>query len=503
VFRVPKWSIVAFVFCAVAAAYFVQHFYEPTKAGSHFGSGDFASYALLADPSAVSDSGAQTVATIAEKIPQKLQSIAAGSSESANCQCTVAGEGSPDFEIETAAQCGPHRVLFESALAKISPLFREQRAKSAADFPRTCITYIMHKFLQGTEKKPSSFFSSCKSPSQEPVRDAYKPCITSNYVNTIYNTFSDMTACMGVPQRDYLPKLYNESGFHMNTLGKGYDAGVNQLVGPTIDHANQDFRAYQKQVLDSDNEACQRVAPYIKKFSPASAKVAHRCELIAPPLNPLLNIFYMTIKYKQDLNSLEKRLAAKDKDHNNLSIIERLKNLGLPPEKYDHQQLLQMMMILGFNSGISGAAINLSDYLDSVEAGKRKLTLDDFNFGKESLIYAKVDSTTHSLTRKETDDAGKWQSRLKAFETTAEKFKEAIPRYKAKVEKITMTSKKWGKYSSYHLKFKDSELSFGAYLQLYQGSGAAGYLSFVRRAADELNSVFKEGTCVPDSYLEL
>lgn len=499
-FRVPKWSIVAFVFCAVVAAYFVHHFFEPAKKVSPTGSGNYSSMSSptsfdQALPGSPHDQGA--IATLVDEIPGKLQSIAnGGSTDKTACQCTVAGTGSADLELEKASQCGPGRLKFETALTKLAPIFREERAKKSADFPSTCITYIMHKFLQGTEKNESSAMSSCKSPNAQPDREAFKPCITATYVNSIYNSFADMTSCMGVPQRDYLPKLYNESGFHINTLGAGFDAGVNQLVGPTIEEANKDFKAYRAQVLASKNEACQRVAPYIKKFSPVSDDVKHRCQLIAPPNNPLLNIFYMTIKYQQDLQTLDKRL----KDRN---IVNRLTQLGLSPDKYSQQQLTQMLMILGFNSGISGAVINFDNYLKKVELGKRKLTLDDFNFSKESLIYAKIDSKTHNFTRRTVDDSTKWKDRMKAFDAVADKYKEQKPRYKAKIEKITAVSKKWGKYSTYHLNFKDSELSFSAYLQLYQSSGAPGYLSFVRRAADELNSVFKEGTCVPDSYLAL
>jgi hypothetical protein len=46
-------------------------------------------------------------------------------------------------------------------------------------------------------------------------------------------------------------------------------------------------------------------------------------------------------------------------------------------------------------------------------------------------------------------------------------------------------------------------LSFLEYLKVYQGSEAGQRLSEIASHAHELNSIFKEGTCVPESYLSL
>jgi hypothetical protein len=500
VFRVPKWSIVAFVLLAVLVAYAIHHF-----GSAAFQAADYASRRKpvafdSAIPGVSDQSSVQpSVEDLVNEIPEKLQRIAGGTwSEETPCQCTVAGHESANLELEKASQCGPKRLAYEERVSRLPPIFREKRAKNLADFPRTCLIYIMHKFLKGTETSASSMMSSCSGPNQKPARRSYKPCITANYVNSVYNAFADMTECLDVPQRDYLPKIFRESGFHINALGSGYDVGIGQLVGVSIEEANKEFKNYQRQVLNSENEACHRIAPYIKKFSPVPADIGHRCQLIAPPANPLLNIFYITIKYRQDLRTLESYMS-----QSQYSITARLTKLGLPPEKYDHHQLEQMLMILGFNAGIKGAVINLVNYLKAVEAGHRKLTLDDFDFSKESLIYAQVGARSHALTRRESESAASWRNRLQEFDEMMDSLQKKKFRYQPKVEKITLTSKKWGKYSTRQISFKTSELSFPAYLQLYQSSGARGYLSFVREAADNLNSVFKEGTCVPDSYLAL
>jgi hypothetical protein len=164
-----------------------------------------------------------------------------------------------------------------------------------------------------------------------------------------------MTSCLGMPQRDYLPKLYRESGFHLNAIGSAYDAGISQMTGDAISFANKRFKEFQAKIANSDAASCQRIAPYVKKFIKASEKKELRCELISPADNPLLNLFYMGIKYRQDIEGLENYMALPQ-----FNIISRMSKLGLTPDKYSHEQLVQIMVILGFNSGINGAVINLS-----------------------------------------------------------------------------------------------------------------------------------------------
>jgi hypothetical protein len=130
--------------------------------------------------------------------------------------------------------------------------------------------------------------------------------------------------------------------------------------------------------------------------------------------------------------------------------------------------------------------------------------LDDFNFDKESLIYRLVSPSNGTLTKSPKETTLHWKARLAEFEREVKNAKDKKSRYKPKVESVTIkNSHGGGSYQTYKIEYKASELSFAAYLELHQGTGTRGYVSLVSTAADELNSVFKEGTCVPDSYLAL
>jgi hypothetical protein len=424
VFRVPKLFILLFVCLSILTAFLIHWGH------SYLGKGEFD----------LSSKEVPSPERVIEKVVEVTNRLNKGSrsvipSEIKNCKCTVAVSDPQDFEFEDARQCSGLRQTYENSFRLASPIFRETRAKRSAEFPRACLLYAM-KNSMGTGATKSNSLSTCKDAAGTPQRGGFKSCVTQTYVNTIYNYYSDVTDCLDVPQRDFIPKIFNESGFHPNALGAGLDAGIGQLTSIAIAEANKKFHHFRDSVVASAKISCQRLASQVKSMKPKASSPAARCGLMAAPENPLVNLFYMSVKYHQDREFIRQALA----EH---KIVDRLKAQGLPPSKYEMEQLYQILSTLGYNTGAGSAVIFLSNYLKRMEKRGQKITLADFDF----------------------------RSKLKSRQTI-----------KAK---------------------KPTELTFPEYMFLFQRVGTPGYGSIVRSYADRLNRVFKEGVCVPDSYLAL
>jgi hypothetical protein len=489
-----------FIFFAlsICTAYVVHKWNKHTEIG-------FAEFAS-STPQDLSEQ-IQKILAAGGDVKSGLRSLGAkGAEEVYNCQCAVAGIESPNFQFEEAKACDPARNYFEQGLQKIPPIYREERAKSSNEFPRVCMTYIMRNFFSGAQVTPSQSFAACTTANSQPQPGVLKPCVTAQYVTTIYNYFGDISDCFAMPQRDFLPKLYNESGLHINTLGAGFDAGISQFVGVTIADSNEYFEKYKKEAMTSKKDSCQRLAPYLKSMKASTAEKAHRCQLMSVPENPLKNLFYLAIKYKRDVGSIKDFMNRPE-----FNIISRMEKLGLKKVDIDDEQMQQMLITLGFNAGAKSAVKMLSKYLEAVEISGRQLQLSDFNFSKEVMIYNKVDRETGVLlkpVRKENESDQdyeiRWQKKLKKFTETGAQLTASDVRYKAQIEPYTQVDPITNEsYATFKMSWEPGQLSFPAYLMAYQDSGSAGYLSSVRRAANELNTVFKEGVCVPDSYLQL
>lgn len=80
--------------------------------------------------------------------------------------------------------------------------------------PKKCVLMSMKRL---EEILPGSSFARCDSKDSLPKSSGLKPCITEDYFNVMYNTFTDVMDCFDVPMKSILPKLMNESGLHANT----------------------------------------------------------------------------------------------------------------------------------------------------------------------------------------------------------------------------------------------------------------------------------------------
>ena len=334
------------------------------------------------------------------------------------------GEAS-SIPLESIEECqSSHRSLL-TEVEKLPIVFRESRGRAPADFPPSCLALMMKKSQPETKIK----FSKCSSVTDS-ATEAERPCVTEPYLNAVYNLFGDMTACFGIPQKDFLPKIFFESSGHANALGSDGEAGLAQLSVPMIASANSQFDFYKKQVIASSEESCQRLAPLLQNLQALDAKSFTACEAMPLPLN----LFYLAIRYEQNFEAVE---AAVEK----MNIESLMHKAGI--ERYEKEQLQHILVSLGSNAGPISAVIYLRDYLQLrislVERKKAQpLTLADFDF----------------------------RPPLK-------------------------------------LKTQPEEMSFPAYLAVYQNTGTPAYLNFVTAAARILNLNLKEGTCVSESFLSL
>ena len=355
------------------------------------------------------------------------------------------GSDSQIFEFETAAECGPDRNYLTAEVEKFPPIFRDVRARAAADFPRACLTYMMKR--QALTSAPANLpaqFAHCPSAGGSAKAGLQKPCVSENYVNVVYNLFGDVTSCFEIPQKEFLPKLFAESGFHLNAMSAGFSAGIGHLSPVEIQNANASFSQIKSRIQDSDLESCKRLRPYLSKIQALPAQTLESadggvCSVMAPPQNPLRNLIYLAIKYEQHAVAVREALKRYE-------ISSLLQQAGL--QRVETEQLQQFLITLGFDAGPHSAVLYLKNFaqarLAAFKQGAGKpLEESDFSFAPELLQQRGLASV----------DIG--------------------------------------------------HMSFPQYLMTYQSSGTKDFLPRVMAHAKVLNTTFKEGTCVSDSYLSL
>lgn len=327
-----------------------------------------------------------------------------------SCNCITSNPESKAFQTESLTQCSSARHFFENTQSKIPTHFRVSRSNK--DFPRECMIYVMNS-LHPSGEKASSMFAQCK-PGQSAKRGYYKPCVTDTYVNVIHNSFTDMSSCMGIDPKFLVPKISNESGFHLNAYGRGHDGGIGQLTGVAIEEANKNFDGYKRHVFQSTNPACLRVRPLLELQRPISPKVSRRCDLMMPPHNPGLNLFYMMVKYQQDLRAI-------NAFYTQLGIDRLVAQAGIKSQ-IDETALKDVMLNLAYNAGAGGSMLLLREYLQMrIEAHKKKrgppLRAQDFDIDSGSRMTNTADwnlSFGHWLKRYQKTGSSGYLSVLKS-----------------------------------------------------------------------------------------
>lgn len=341
--------------------------------------------------------------------------------------------------FETAATCGPERTYLLPSIAKISPVYRlERQSVPETRIGKECVSYIMQNFVSPSRKTQA--FAQCirganglpGEPTLGEDRSGnYLPCVTEEYVNSTYNALVDVSDCLNIPMGELLPKLYNESGLHMNTLGGGFDAGVGQLTISALREVFMNYNGnernptsldfYMAEVSKSKKASCQRIVadkslgiapPQGKKVcsvSEAAAEAAQpadkrrcytpwtrdvRCLVMEAPSSPLRNLFYTGVFYRAMLRSATGLSYSAGEDVIDNSIytgrqslngyigsndyIARIRKLGATG--VTDNAIKQIFISFGFNAGIGTGNVFLNAYLKQKESKKVALRDADFDF---------------------------------------------------------------------------------------------------------------------------
>lgn len=338
---------------------------------------------------------------------------------------TIAGdEAAVNYEDVTACSAGKNkkRGNIEAVIvkaAKQSPMMANaiaERNHESKAIPRKCVTHVMNKF----NPRPKSLARCPSGMGTEPQRGGAKPCISKNLVNLTYNHFTDVAECLNIEAKDLLPKLSNESGLIINTLGAGWDAGVGQLTQSAIEEVNKHYDRYIAEMEKAaiKKPSCLRVMQYKPYLKKAKDVLAARCSFIVPPENPMKNIVYMAIYNRMNLDHLLgiKYISGESFIDNNGQMIaytgipsdriisgkfgnhqiqEKFAQLGVSDISLDN--LATMVAFNGYNAGPSTAFNMLNEYLTKRIAAKKSLTERDFDFHSPKTatdIDGKVKSVT-------------------------------------------------------------------------------------------------------------
>lgn len=274
---------------------------------------------------------------------------------------------------------------------------------TADQFPIRCITFIMDQFdryAQGVHKRAKAkaekkeiesatdrfMYADCSNKqSGRPVRSEFSPCRSKEYVNVVYQNFNDLFDCLKIPKKEFLPKIFSESGFHMNMLGPGWDTGIGQLTKAVLDNSNKrNFDIVKSQVLSSKDISCLNIRNQVSGFNISEIdpndSLKNRCEVILPPANPLLNIFYIAVKMNQDQDVINAKFDSTDFQ----KLLREVTGFDKDAQKKELEEwtknLKNLALFQGFNSGAKTAAILIEIYLKEKRAAKIQVKKNDFDF---------------------------------------------------------------------------------------------------------------------------
>ena len=324
----------------------------------------------------------------------------------ANCTTPHAEEGT--IQLETEKSCSKDRLYYQDEFKNISDVYKLKRDQfPEAQFPPACVAYIMRSWDAYDQEQKE--ISECKNEQSMPVRGKKLACVTSEYAYSTYNAFVDVMDCLDIPQRELLPKIWNESYFHVNTYGGGDDAGVGQLTNDAITevtkkkYADMDLTEidfYKKEMAKSNKASCQRILAEPTATQVTSSDFSVRCGLMMPASSPLRNIFYTGVFYrviaermtgvyyragKEVVRTGQGFVEVDEKANTPLGGLvekyqfkEKMETLGI--ENPNMNYIKQVLMTLAFNAGTRTAVSLFDDYLKARIANNMKLTDKDLDF---------------------------------------------------------------------------------------------------------------------------
>lgn len=396
-------------------------------------------------------------------------------------------------QLEKLDKCIPERRFLQDEILRLDPEYRSKRTSTeGSQFPVACLVHAQRTFTFKTRANPEDeapsvwsgievpgkSFGQCSSSDTEPVRGAYMPCVTAEYAYSIYNAFQDVADCFDINSKKLLPKLWNESGFHINTLGGGMDAGVGQLTRSAIEevlskpYANDERTAldlFKAQAMNSSKASCQRLVRQEKAFEAVDPDVTKRCSIMSVPENPIRNLVYLGVFYKMNERIVISRM-------NTTEMKKKIEELGLTNPNMEYFQ--DAIVTLSFNMGRGSAFSIIESFLKARMVDKTKLTAKDLDFLNNSLD--EVRAIRKEPKDESEEDRKKRIERLDAAKLTA--HKRALPAYLRLMH---------GLQADYEIDPAKKRIN-----------GAPGYLTFVGERQKKYNTELGEGVCTHGSFLQ-
>lgn len=412
--------------------------------------------------------------------------------ECANCNTPFSKPGT--VQLETEKSCSSDRLYYQNDFKKISDVYKLKRANFAeAKFSEACVVHIMRNF--GAYEEPTQYLTKCEQEDAAPVRGQKMACVTSEYAYSMYNAYVDVMDCLAIPQRELLPKLWNESQFHVNIYGKGDDAGVGQLTGDAIrevtkkKYADRDMTEldyFRREMEKANKPSCNRILAQENAWKHVDSGLGMRCGLLTPESNPLRNLLYTGIFYrvitsritgihyragKEYVRDESGKFIERDEETNvplsgaiqKLGLIEKLQAVGIANPSMNY--LKQVLVSLAFNTGSSESTKLFDTFLKAKIANGLTITeadLDFVNADSQADIPALI-----NIPKDETEEA-------KAIR-------------EAKLEEA---------------RSKAHERNLPQFLRLMQVNGSAGYVSKIAFRAKKLNNELGVGVCTQPSFLQ-
>ena len=322
--------------------------------------------------------------------------------------CTTPHAPENTIQLETEKSCSADRLYYQDEFKKISDVYKLKRDQfPEAQFPPACVAYVMRSWEAYDQEQKE--ISECANEESMPKRGKKMACVTPEYAYSTYNAFVDVMDCLDIPQRELLPKIWNESYFHVNTYGAGDDAGVGQLTNDAITevtkkkYADMDLTEidfYKKEMAKSNKASCARILAEPTATEVKSSDFSVRCGLMMPASSPLRNIFYTGVFYrvvaeriagvyyragKEVVRTGQGFVEVNEKENTPLSGLvekyqfkEKMEALGI--ENPNMTYIKQVLLTLAFNAGSRTAVSLFDDYLKARIANNRPITDLDLDF---------------------------------------------------------------------------------------------------------------------------
>lgn len=197
----------------------------------------------------------------------------------------------------------------------------------------------------------------CDPKSDRIIKKHEPPCPTSNYINTIKNSYNSVFKCLGFSPKELFAITAVESGFQINTLSlAGVDIGIGQLTPIAVDDVNPHWQQYLDEIAANGSPECENLRPYLAEMTKVEADLT--CGLTDLPENPIKNLVYISFLHKKNQDYMNRLFDI----HGIPSKIADL--VGRYPTVDELAHIKDILVTLSYNSGSPTAVQALEDFME-------------------------------------------------------------------------------------------------------------------------------------------